>query len=150
LRDRRRQSKPWPNVQSWKNCDYQRLFRKNMPLDGRDAFLVSDEFAAGCDAHHFFGPDNRKKYDRLCFINGLDVSELGEPHFVAPVNDFRFAEIFDANHKLVALMADREKVRILGAAAQGHPSGIFKLNRKANNATSMYFNTLPLSAIVPG
>lgn len=92
-------------------------------------------------------------YDKICVVQGLVQTEIGEPTSIA--DGFTFNKLQE-NGRTVALQSEDKKIRLLGAAAQWHPNNVFKINSpdqvtgEPGEAASMYFFTLPLSAVQPG
>ncbi|MCY7376178.1 MAG: hypothetical protein LH472_09435 [Pyrinomonadaceae bacterium] len=123
-------------------------FEKNTAHTNEGAFILSDDY-------HYkwinIAQPNENAggiYDRVCVTTGLVQDEPGEPTLTAA--HFEFAAL-TVDGRTVGLQSDGGNIRILGAAAQVHPKRIFVLDAKqTNDPTSVYFNSLPLSAVPPG
>ncbi len=140
-------SRGMPNIPEIR--DY---YERNTAHD-KGAFVLSDDYKRVWDNLALLNEDTGGIYQRLCITTGLVGGELGEPFATAAVFTL---ENLTVNGRTVGLQSDGGAVRILGAAAQTHPSDYFKIGipnqtqARDNDPASFYFFTLPMSAVVPG
>ncbi|MEZ5426527.1 MAG: hypothetical protein R2747_09700 [Pyrinomonadaceae bacterium] len=145
--DRRNPQKP-PGIPKIRD-----FFEKDTGISEKGAFLLSEEYKHFCPALSQLKETEGGLYHRICVIQGLDPNELGEPGSIAAAFTF---DGLKANGQTVGLQAEGGNIRVLGAAAQVHPKDLFKINTpnqtqaRDNDPASLYFFTLPMSAVQPG
>jgi hypothetical protein len=86
------------------------------------------------------------EYDRLVLSIGLPADDLGQPKLLAPA--LRFTPI-EGNLRMVGLEAEGGLIRALGACATMYP-GDPDFSGNAYLRTQSYFESLPVSAVLPG
>ena len=123
-------------------------FEQNAAHNDKGAFALSDDYKDVWKGIAQLNENEGGVYHRVCVTTGLGTEDLGEPSSTAA--DFSFV-VLTENGRTVGLQSEGGSVRILGAAAQVHPTLLFVLDaKKTTDATSVYFNSLPMSAVPPG
>ena len=119
-------------------------FGNESALDVLDGHPFSYEFEKA--AGYLLRSGSHATFNRLILSIGLPANELGHPTRL--VEGLRFEPI-SANLRMVGLQAERGAIRALGACATMYP-GDPDFSGNAHLWTRAYFESLPVSAVLPG
>lgn len=128
-------------------------YESDHDVNDKGAFPLSGRYKKECPELSRLKENEGAIYDRICITTGIEAGELGTPATVAA--GFTLDPLRAPDGRTVALQADNGAIRLLGAAAQAHPSDRFKIAKPGqvepeDDPASRYFFSLPMSAVVPG
>lgn len=127
----------------------------NQGTNDKGVFLLSQPYREAFPELNRLDESAGAVYNRICLTTGIVMDrQMGTSDMFAKA--FTFDSLpAPGDGRTVGLQADAGRIRILGAAAQAHPSNKFKIAKPQqvepeNDPASKFFFTLPMSAVVPG
>lgn len=117
-------------------------YAQEKPLDNGGYFPFSEDYTDKAEASKL----NEQQFDRMFLCIGLvNLKALGTPDMIAKPYKFQKIEV---DGRMVGLESEDKAIRIMGACAAMHPE--FGARAKGMEATTKYFDSLPMSAVLPG